>query len=120
MKNLSVVRSSVVVKLSDLGTSQVPLQEQIKAIVSVAPYLVLDIDGVPFNSMMLGELVNVYMAYAERWSGRPFGVALIRAPEVTKQIIRIAKLADKLPLYDDLESAWRAFGSTPGQARASS
>jgi hypothetical protein len=118
MKNLSVVRSCAVVKLSDLGTSQVPLQEQIKTIVSIAPYIVLDVDGVQVNSMMLGELVNVYMACAEKWSGRSFGVALIRAPDVTKQIIRIAKLADKLPLYDDLETAWRAFGTSPGQARA--
>ena len=118
MKNLSVVRSCVVVKLSDIGISQVPLQEQIKTVVSTAPYLVLDVDGVQFNSMMLGELVNVYMAYSERWAARPFGVALIRAPDVTKQIIKIAKLADKLPMYDDLESAWRAFGMSPGQARA--
>jgi hypothetical protein len=67
---------------------------------------------------MLGELVNVYNAYFERWGTRPFSLALIRAPEVTKQIVRVAKLADKLPLYDDLESAWRSFGATPGQARA--
>ena len=117
MKNLSVVRSCAVIKLSDLGTSSVPLQEQINPIVNSAPFLVLDVDGINFDSMMLGELVNLYTACSQRWGGRPYGVALIRAPEVTKQIVRIAKLAEKLPLYDDLESAWRAFGATPGQAR---
>jgi hypothetical protein len=117
MKNLSLVRSCAVVKLSETGSSQIPLQEQIKPVVDLAPFVVLDVDGINFNSMMLGEIVNVFQANSERWGERPHGIALIRAPEVTKQILRVAKLADKLPLYDDLESAWRSFGAPPGPAR---
>jgi hypothetical protein len=114
MKTLSLIRSCVVLKISDLGSSQVPLQEQIRPAIHAAPFVVIDVDGIHFTSMMLGEIVNVYMEFSRRWQGHAHGLALIRAPEVTRQIVRVAKLADKLVLYDDLEAAWRAFGAPAG------
>jgi hypothetical protein len=68
---------------------------------------------------MLGEMINLYMAFQDRWSGRANPLAIIRAPDVTKQAIRVAKLGDKITLFDDFESAWRSFSSAPRvQARA--
>ncbi len=119
MKNLTAERSCVVAKLSDVGHSTLPLQEQMRPLMDAAPYLVLDVDGIDFTSMILGEMVNLYMAFQEKWGSRPNGFAIIRAPEVTRQVIRTAKLADKMPMFDDLEQAWRSFGSAPrAQARA--
>jgi len=118
MKNLTSERLCVVAKLTDMGNSNTPLEEQIRPLVNAAPYLVLDVDGIAFTSMMLGDMVNLYSSFQKRWSGRPNGMALVHAPEVTKQVLRLAKLADKLPVYDDLDQAWRSFGPAPrAQAR---
>lgn len=119
MRNLTAERTCVVAKLSDVGQSTLPLQEQMRPLMNAAPYLVLDVDGIQFTSMMLGEIVNVYMAFQEQWGSRPNGMALIRASELTRQVLRLAKLGDKIPMFDDLEQAWRSFGSSPrAQARA--
>lgn len=119
MKNLTAERSCIVVKLSDLGHSTLPLQEQMRPLVNATPYLVLDADGIQFTSFMLGEMINLYMAFHDRWSGRASTLAIIRAPDVSKQAIRVAKLGDKIMLFDDFESAWRSFSNAPrAQARA--
>jgi len=113
MNNLTAERSCVVVKLSELGNSTVPLEEQMRPLVGMAPYLVLDLDGIKLTSMMLGELVNLYKSFEQRWNGKGRAMVIIRVPEVTKQVMHIAKLAEKIPLYDDLDQAWRSFGSAP-------
>lgn len=119
MKNLTAERSCIVVKLSDTGHSTLPLQEQMRPLVNAVPFLVLDADGIQFTSMMLGEMINLHTALQDRWSGRVTGMAIIRAPDITKQAIRIAKLSDKIPLFDDFDAAWRSFASAPrAQARA--
>jgi hypothetical protein len=118
MKNLTAERSSIVVKLSDVGGSNVPLQEQLAPVLNAVPFIIIDADGIPFTSMMLGEVVNLYMAFKERWGSRPSGIAMIGAPEVTRQVLRIAKLTDKIAIFDDLEQAWRSFGTAPRTAKA--
>jgi hypothetical protein len=118
MKNLTAERSCIVVKLSDVGGSNLPLQEQLRPLVNVVPFLIIDVDGISFTSMMLGEMVNLYMAFQDRWGSRANGLAMIRAPEVTKQVLRIAKLTDKIPVFDDMEQAWRSFGTAPRAAKA--
>jgi hypothetical protein len=77
----------------------------------VTQYLVLDLDGIQVTSMMLGELVNLYKVFEQRWKGKAGAMVIIRAPEITKQVMRIARLAEKIPLYEDLDQAWRSFGS---------
>lgn len=113
MKTLTAERSCVVVKISDLGASNLPLEEQMRSLLGAAPYLVLDMDGIQITSMMLGELVNLYKSFEQRWGGKACAMVIIRAPEITKQVMRIARLAEKIPLYDDLDQAWRSFGSAP-------
>lgn len=67
MKTLTAERSCVVVKISDLGASNLPLEEQMRSLLGAAPYLVLDMDGIQITSMMLGELVNLYKSFEQRW-----------------------------------------------------
>ncbi|HUJ74763.1 MAG TPA: hypothetical protein VL359_07885 [bacterium] len=113
MKVLTSERACVVIKLSDVSVSSLPLQEQVRGLMQVVPFLILDVAGIHFTSMLLGEVVNLFLACDQVWKERRHGLALVNVSEVSRQVFRIAKLNDKLPIYDSLEQAWAAVGQ-PG------
>jgi anti-anti-sigma regulatory factor len=110
MKVLSVKQASAVLRLSDLGPSNLPLLEQARPFILSTPFVVLDVDGIHFSSMLLGELVNLYVGFSNHWKGQRHGMALVHVPEVSRKVFQVSKLTDKIPLFDTVDEAVKSFG----------
>jgi anti-anti-sigma regulatory factor len=111
MKTLNATRHCSLVKLSDVEHAGPPLGEQLINSVRASATLILDVDGVQFNSMMLGELVNVLGMLKAKWGESNAAMALVRPTAMARQVMQVSKLDQAIPLFDDLDSAWRGVGS---------
>ncbi len=110
MKVLSVKQSCMVLKVSDLGPSTTPLVEQARAFIQATPFVVLDVEGVHFSSMLLGEVVNLYVEFSGHWKDQRHGMAMAHVPEVSRKVFQVSKLTERIPIYDTLDDAVKAFG----------
>jgi hypothetical protein len=109
MKVLSVKQSCMVLRLSDLGPSNLPLLEQARPFIITAPYVVLDVDGIHFSSMLLGEVVNLYVGFTNHWKDHRHGMAMAHVPEVSRKVFQVSKLTEKIPVFDTLDEAVKSF-----------
>lgn len=107
MKSLNMTRTCSLVKLSDVENPGAPLGEQLDASLRSSPALILDVDGIQFTSMMLGELVNVLGSLKAVWGANKASMALVRPTTLARQVMKVSKLDQAIPVFDDLESAWR-------------
>jgi hypothetical protein len=109
MKILTVRQTCVVIRLSELADSSLPLLEQARPFIMLTPYVVLDVDGIHFTSMLLGEVVNLYMAFSNHWKSSRHGMGMVNVAEVSQQVFRTAKLTDRIPIFDNIEMAMKAL-----------
>jgi len=112
MKVLSVKQACVVIRLSDLGPSNLPLLEQARPYITASPFVVLDVDGIHFSSMLLGEVVNLYVGFNTHWKDRRHVMAMVNVAEVSKQVFTVSKLTERIPVYNTVEDAMRSFTQT--------
>ncbi len=119
MKLLSADRTCSVVKLSDAAVSTLPLVNQMQPVMEASPFLILDADGIQFSSMLIGEVVNLYLAFQQRWQDHRHSMVLVHVPEKSKQVFRVARLVEKVPIFDDLEQAWKSFSPSAARVEAS-
>jgi hypothetical protein len=108
MKNLTVAKICTLVRLTEWERTGSSLRDQLATLIDGCPRLLLDIDGIQFNSMMLGDLVSVRNALRERWGVGNEYVAVLRPTNVTRQVMKLSKLDQAIPVFDDVESAWRS------------
>lgn len=109
MKVLSVKQSCMILKVSDLGPSTVPLVEQARPYIHATPFVVLDVDGVHFSSMLLGEVVNLYAEFSSHWKDQRHGMAMTHVPDLSRKVFQVSKLTDRIPIYDTLDEAVKSF-----------
>ena len=109
MKVLSVKQSCMVIRLSDLGPSDLPLLEQARPLITACPFVVLDVDGIHFSSMLLGEVVNLYVGFTNHWKDQRHGMAMSHVPDISKKVFQVSKLTEKIPIFDSLDDAVKSF-----------
>ena len=105
MKTLVLNKSFIILKLSDLQQSNTILDDQLEPYLNVSPNLVLDLENVNFNSMMIGELMNVYNKFAEHWRDYMHKVVIIHATENTHKAFESVKLTEKIQFFPNFEEA---------------
>ena len=108
MQILRVAQSCTLVKLAQADEMAAPLEEQVPSLAQ-NPYVVLDVEGVQFGSMQIGELVNLARVFGEAWKGKPHGLAIINPSEQTRTVFTTVKLDVILPMFDSLEEALKSF-----------
>jgi hypothetical protein len=99
----------MVLKLSDLGPSTLPLLEQARPFIQATPFVVLDVDGIHFSSMLLGEVVNLYVEFSSHWKDQRHGMAMAHVADVSKKVFQVSRLTDRIPIYDSLDDAFKSF-----------
>jgi hypothetical protein len=99
----------MVLKLSDFGPSTLPLLEQARPFIHATPFVVLDVDGIHFSSMLLGEVVNLYVEFSNHWKAERHGMAMAHVAEVSKKVFQVSRLTDRIPIFESLEEAVRSF-----------
>ena len=105
MNTLQLVHASVVVKVT-LGSAHADtLAAQLQPYVDLSPILVLDVTGVQFTSMLIGEMVNVHQHFEARWSDRPHRIALVNLTETSRAAFQRVRLDGYFTLHDTLAEA---------------
>jgi hypothetical protein len=118
MKMFSIKQTCAVIRLADVSGSPPPLLEQARPLLIASPFIILDVDGVHFSSMLLGEVVNLYQAFTGHWKEKRHGMAMVRVPAVSQQVLKVAKLLDRIPVYDTLDEAVKSFNLSALKAGA--
>ena len=103
MKNLNLENTCLILKLGEKHTSNQPLVEQLQSKIGFCKNLLLDISQVELNSMLIGELVNVYQAFDDQWKDHQHQIGLVNASTFSGNVLNTVKLTDKLPLYATVE-----------------
>lgn len=57
-----------------------------------SPVLILDVEGVNFDSKMIGELINLHRAFEKVWGEQPHRIALLNVSEFSNMIFNQVKL----------------------------
>jgi len=118
MKMLTIKQSCVVLRLSDVSSSPAPLMEQARPLIVASPFMILDVEGVQFSSMLLGEVVNLYQAFTSHWKDRRHGLAMVHVAPVSQQVMKVAKLLDRIPAYGTVDEAVKSFNLSALKAGA--
>jgi anti-anti-sigma regulatory factor len=107
MKTLQLEQAFTVLKLSDTMPPRETLTEQVQPYLDRSPNLILDLDGILFNSMLIGELVNVHRAFEEHWKGQTHQISLVNLSEVSRAVFERVRLTDYFPIYGSFPDAMR-------------
>lgn len=105
MNVLNLQTSIQVLKLTNDSTSNLPLLEQVRKNLEQCPYLFLDVNGIQFNSMLIGEVVNVYQEFKAHWSDHMHQIALINVSEFSVKVFQSVGLTDRVPVYESVDAA---------------
>ena len=106
MKKLDINQSCTVLKLSDHSLSTRPLSEQAAPFLEKSPNLILDVAGIDFNSMLLGEIVNLHNSFAESWQGRTPRISLVIVSRTSRSLLGRANLRGRFYICDSLPEAF--------------
>jgi len=105
MRPLHLEQAYCLLKLSDPEHSGPPLSEQILPYMGVSRALILDVDGIVFNSMRIGELVNVHKLHQERISAPDAVIALVRLTRTSRAAFERVRLDRLFALCDSFAEA---------------
>ena len=108
MKTLNLESTCMILKLGEKHTSNQPLVEQLQGKIGFCKNLLLDISKVELNSMLIGELVNVYQAFESQWKDHQHKIGLVNASTFSGNVLNTVKLTEKLPLYATVEDFLKA------------
>lgn len=105
MKTLQLEQAHIVLRLTDTELSAQTLSDQTAPFLVQSPNLVLDVRGVQFNSMLIGELVNLYRSFEAQWGERPHRIALVNLSDFSREVFHRAHLDQLFTLADSLGDA---------------
>ena len=105
MKTLQLKRVCTILKLTDSAPAQTTLTDQVSPFLIQAPHLVLDVEGIQFNSMLIGELVNVHRTFEERWRDEEHHIALVNLSEVSRAVFERVRLTEMFPVFGSIGEA---------------
>ena len=70
-----------------------------------SPHLILDVSGIQFNSMLIGEIVNLHQRYEKRWKGRWQRIALVNLTDTSRAVFERVRLEKFFAIFDSLAEA---------------
>ena len=105
MKNLQLEHANVVVKLTLGPGESETLGAQLQPYLELSPMLVLDVANIQFNSMLIGEIVNVHQRFEKHWGDRPHRIALVNLTPASREVFQRVRLDTYFPLFDTLAEA---------------
>jgi hypothetical protein len=113
MKTLQVEASYIVLKLTDRKSAPQTLTEQALPFFALSPVLVLDVDGIQFSSMLIGEILNVHRGFADQWEGNPYRVALVNVTDTSRQVLQRVRLDTMFPMFATVDEALHGAQEPP-------
>lgn len=105
MKTLQVTGAYALLKLAASPPGGVSLVEQVQPHIDHAPHLILDVEGILFTSMLIGEMVNVHRLVQERWKERAAPIALVNLSGASREVFERTHLVDYFALRGSVAEA---------------
>ena len=105
MKTLQLDRAYTLLRLTDTAPQRATLTEQVMPYVGQAEHLILDVDGIQFNSMLIGEIVNLRQRYEQRWKGRQHRIALVNLTDTSRAVFERVRLEKFFAIFDSVAAA---------------
>ncbi len=111
MNYLKLDQACTLLRLRLSSNSDSALAEQAAAHIGQNPLLVLDATGLSFNSMQIGELLNIWNQFKSHWAGRAHSLALINLTPQAWEVFKTAKLSEVFQIYETLGDALDGFAA---------
>jgi anti-anti-sigma regulatory factor len=105
MKTLQLQQAYTILRLTDTLPPRRTLTEQVQPYIPQSPLLILDVDGIQFSSMLIGEIVNVHRNFEEHWKGQTHQFSLVNLSDVSRAVFERVRLTDYFPIYGSLSDA---------------
>lgn len=100
MHTLDVDSAFTFLKLKVNSQSGQSLSEQAKPFLTQNPNLILDVEGIQFTSLTIGELVNLHQVFTNHWGERPHRILLVNMTDFSREVFRRVKLNPYLECED--------------------
>lgn len=105
MALLSLQNSALVLSLEAVQESKDTLVAQVQHMIPQSRFLILNIKGVAFTTLLIGDIVNVLNLFEEHWKDQSHRIMFVQADPSARRILDLTKLSKKFPVYDSIEKA---------------
>ena len=105
MKNTGKPGSHTILNFEDHTGSGTPLVEWAGDFLDAAPVLILDVEGLNFDSQLIGELINLHRSFTSAWEDQPHRLALVNLTEFSNMVFDQVKLSHIIHRYKSVSEA---------------
>ena len=112
MKTLQLEQAYTVLRISEGTAAQATLGEQVAPHFAQGGRLILDVGGIQFNSMLIGELVNLHRRFEEGWGSDSKRITLANLTPASRAVLERVHLGEIFDLADSLADALNGLRST--------
>ena len=118
MKTLSFGSACTVVRLVDSSLVGQPLGEQLQPFLEGSPNIVLDVEGIDFTSMMIGELTNLAREFDVLWGTKPHTLTMTNLKSSSRLALETMKFDRVIPIVQNYEEALKRVFSAANDPRS--
>ena len=105
MQNTGEPGSHTILKADFHPGDDISFSECAKPHFDAAPVLILDAEGINFDSMLIGELVNLQREFEKAWSGRETRLILVNLSDFNKRVFEQVHLENIFHIHDTIQEA---------------
>jgi hypothetical protein len=105
MKNTGQPGSHTILNFVDPTGSDTPFAEWAKDFLDAAPVLILDVEGLNFDSRLIGELINLHRSFSAVWEDQPHRLALVNLTDFSNMVFDTVKLSHIIHRYESVSEA---------------
>lgn len=105
MKKTGKPGSHTVLKYEDHIGSDSTLAEWAHDFLDAAPVLILDVEGLNFDSRLIGELINLHRSFSGVWGDQTHRLALVNLSDFSKIVFDTVKLSHIIYRYGTVSEA---------------
>ena len=105
MKNTGKPGSHTILKFDEYSGSDTTLTQWTEKFLDAAPFLILDVEGLNFDSRLIGELINLHRYFSNAWEDQPTRMALVNLSDFSKTVFNTVKLHHIIKCHDSISEA---------------
>ncbi|MBI3992594.1 MAG: hypothetical protein HY342_04930 [Candidatus Lambdaproteobacteria bacterium] len=105
-------------RLVDSVLAGKPLVEQLRPYLENTPNIVLDVEGIDFTSMLIGELANLARDFDKLWVNQPHGMAMTNLKPSSRQVMEAVKFDHIIPIARNYNEALKRLFSGADASRS--
>ena len=105
MAVLNLENSALVLSLISVSESDEILVDQVREMIPLSRFIILNIKGILFTTILIGEIITVLNLFEEHWKDQFHKMMFVQPDPSAKRIFDLTKLSNKIPIYDSVDKA---------------